>query len=352
MNKLFVITILSLSISIVFANALNKPTIIIFATGGTIAGTATSQTSTTYQSGKLSVKELISSVKGLTNLATIKYKQIFNKDSNDLNQSDWLILSSEVMKAANDPAINAIVITHGTDTLEETAYFLELVTKTNKPIILVGSMRPATSMSADGPLNLYNAVAVAANHEAAKRGVLVVMNEQIFDARSVQKTNTTSIQAFQAPNSGPVGYVFMGNVRFNSKNLRTNSKKTIFNVTNVCNLPDVAIIYEYAGINAEMLNHILNTKNLKGIVIAGTGDGNIPNHVKPFIEKARNMGIIIVRSSRAGSGEVSYDCNNLDSTYGLIAGNNLNPAKARILLMLSLMNSNKINEIQKNFYTH
>ncbi|RTL10999.1 MAG: type II asparaginase [Neisseriaceae bacterium] len=349
MHKTLITTLLCLSSFASLADNINNPTIEILATGGTIAGVASSQTSSSYKAGKLTAEQLISSVNGLSNLANIKYEQVYNKDSGDVTLNDWLKLYGEVQKAAENPSINAIVITHGTDTLDETAYFLELTAKTTKPIVLVGAMRPATSMSADGPLNLYNAVAVAANKDSTGRGVMVAMNEKIFDGREVYKTNTTSVDTFEAPNDGPIGTVFMGKVEYKSKTVRPNTVNTPFNLNGVTSLPDVAIIYEHVGVNTEMLDHILDTKNLKGIIIAGVGDGNIPSYEKDFLTKARKKGIVIVRSSHVGSGHVTYDYNNLDTTYGLVSGDDLSPSKARILLMLSLMKTSDIKQIQEYF---
>lgn len=349
MHKTIITTLLCLSSFASLAQNINSPTVEILATGGTIAGVASSQTSSSYKAGKLTAEQLISSVNGISDLAHIKYEQVYNKDSGDVTLNDWLKLYGEVQKAAGNPLIDAIVITHGTDTLDETAYFLELTAKTTKPIVIVGAMRPATAMSADGPLNLYNAVAVAANKNSIGRGVMVAMNEKIFDGREVQKTNTTSVETFEAPNSGPIGTVFMGKVDYNSKTIRPNTKDTPFNLDGVSSLPDVAIVYEHVGVNTEMLDHILDTKNLKGIIIAGVGDGNIPSYEKDFLIKARKKGIVIVRSSRVGSGQVTYDYNNLDTTYGLVSGNDLTPAKARILLMLSLTKTTDIKQIQEYF---
>ena len=329
-----------------------KPTVEILATGGTIAGVAASQTSTTYVAGSLSAQQLINSVNGLESIANIKYTQVYNKDSGNITISDWMKLYAEVNKAAQDPSIDAIVITHGTDTLEETAYFLNLVAKTEKPIVLVGSMRASTSMSADGPLNLYNAVAVAISPQTHNRGVLVVMNEKIFGARNVTKTHTTNVDTFQSPNSGPLGDVVMGEVSYYSTPNRASTTDTPFKISNDTTLPNVAIIYEYVGVDTKILAGILKDKTLKGIVIAGVGDGNIPSYEHDFLVKARKAGIVVVRSSRTGSGIVSYDYNNLDTTYGLIAGDNLRPEKARILLMLSLLQTNDIKQIQQNFYKY
>lgn len=352
MRKIMFALLLSTSIGMSFADNSKKPTIEILATGGTIAGTASSQTSTIYKAGSLTAEQLIASVSGLSDLANIKYTQVYSKDSGDVTLNDWIKLAVQVQKYADDPSVDAIVITHGTDTMEETAYFLNLVIKTSKPIVLVGAMRPATSMSSDGPLNLYNAVAVAANNLSVGRGVLVAMNEKIFDARNVTKSNTTEAEAFQEPNGGTIGNVFMGKVSYHAIEMRANTSNTPFSINKDSKLPDVAIIYGYAGVNTEMLDHILKTKDLKGIVIAGVGDGNIPSYEKDFLIKARKKGIVIVRSSRVGSGTVTEDYNNLDTTYDLISADNLNPQKARILLMLSLMKNNDIKEIKKNFLTY
>ncbi len=350
MRKFLALIVFLFTATLCFAST--KPNIIILATGGTIAGIASSQVSTTYKAGSLSAEQLIASVPGLKDLANIKYQQVYNKDSGNITLNDWLTLAEDVNKAANDPNISGIVITHGTDTLEETAYFLDLVMKTQKPIVLVGSMRAATALSPDGPLNLYNAVAVAANPRASNRGILVTMNDHIFSGRYVTKTNTTNTDTFKSLNSGPIGNVVMGKVIFNSEITREHTTKTPFSITSSTNLPDVEIIYEYVGVNTEMLDNILDTKGLKGLVIAGVGDGNIPDYEKDFLIKARKKGIVIVRSSRVGSGEVSYDYNNLDTTYGLITADDLNPQKARILLMLALTKTNDIKQIQNYFYTY
>lgn len=332
--------------------AFAKPTVEILATGGTIAGVAASQTSTTYKAGSLTAEQLISSVSGLDGLANIQYEQVYNKDSGDVTLADWVKLAAAVEKAAADPKINAIVITHGTDTLAETSYFLDLVAKTTKPIVLVGSMRAATAMSADGPLNLYNAVAVATSPQSVGKGVLVAINDEIFDGRNVDKTNTTNVATFQSLNTGPIGRVYMGKVTYSTTVTRPNTVNTPFKITADTKLPSVGIIYINVGTDMDMLNNILRDKNLKGLVIAGVGDGNIPSYAKDFLLKARKQGIVIVRSSNVGSGEVSYDYNNWDTTCDLIAGSDLNPEKARILLMLSLMQTTNTKQIQQIFNTY
>lgn len=345
MKKITLALLMSFSFGLSFA----KPTVEIIATGGTIAGIASSS-STIYKAGSLTAKQLIDSVSGLDDIAYITYKQAYNKDSGDLLLSDWIKLAGIVQNAVNNSNVNGVVVTHGTDTMEETAYFLSLVIDTKKPIVLVGSMRPATSISSDGPLNLYNAVAIAGSKKSINRGVMVAMNGDILDSHDVTKTNTVSVQTFKSPNVGPIGNATMGDVTYNSP--LSTSEKVPFSVNANTKLPDVAIIYEYAGVNTDMLDKVLETPNLKGIVIAGVGDGNIPSYEADFLKKARNKGIAIVRSSRVGSGSVTYDYNNLDTTYDLINGNDLNPQKARILLMLSLTKTNDTKKIQQYFNTY
>jgi len=172
--------------------AKSKPCIALIATGGTIAGVQTSSNAASYEAGVITGEDIVKSVKGLNNIATFRFYQPYNKPSQDIDDSNLMQLAKLVQKVADNPEINGIVITHGTDTMEETAYFLDLVINTHKPVIITGSMRPSTSISADGPLNLYNAVSVAASKEALGKGVLVVMNDEIQAARDSTKTNTTN----------------------------------------------------------------------------------------------------------------------------------------------------------------
>src|SRR4051794_904925 len=183
-----------------------RPNIMILATGGTIAG-AGAAGGQSYTSGQFDVKDLISAVPEIDKLANLKGEQVANIGSQDMNDKIWLKLARRANELLARPDVDGIVITHGTDTLEETAYFLDLVIKSNKPVVLVGSMRPATAISADGPGNLYAAVATAANPRASGRGVLVVMNDTIHNARDVVKTNTTSVDTFESPDRGPSGAV-------------------------------------------------------------------------------------------------------------------------------------------------
>jgi len=191
-----------------------KPAIVILATGGTIAGAQSGSSSYGYTAGSFKVEDLIKAVPDLDKLATLSGEQVANIGSQDMNDAVWLKLAKRANEVLRRPDVDGVVITHGTDTMEETAYFLNLVIKSEKPVVMVGSMRPATAISADGPANLYNGVATAASPGARGRGVLVTTNDEIHQARNVTKTNTTNVDTFQSPNRGPVGFVNSGTVRW------------------------------------------------------------------------------------------------------------------------------------------
>ena len=190
------------------------PHVLVLATGGTIAGKASGISAIGYTAGEVTVKDLIAAAPGIEKLATLSTDQISNIGSQDMNDDVWLKLHERIKKAFESGETDGIVITHGTDTLEETAFFLEQVLPTDKPVVVVGSMRPSTGVSADGPANLEEAVKVAAHSDSQGRGVLVVLNDTIHETRDVTKTNTTELQTFKSPNAGPVGYVDLASVRF------------------------------------------------------------------------------------------------------------------------------------------
>ena len=194
--------------------AVAKPTIYILATGGTIAGSGSGSLDSSYTSGTVTVDKLIAAVPDINKIATIKGEQISNIGSQDMNNEVWLKLVNRINELLNSGKADGIVVTHGTDTMEETAYFLNLVVKSDKPVVLVGAMRNSGSLSADGPLNLFNAVNVAISKDSVGKGVVVVMNDEIHAAREVTKTNTTGVDTFKSPNSGKIGTVFYGNVKY------------------------------------------------------------------------------------------------------------------------------------------
>ena len=268
--------------------------------------------------------------------------------SQDMTDDVWLTLAKTINKLLARKDIDGIVITHGTDTMEETAYFLNLVVKSNKPVVLVGAMRPSTALSADGPLNLYNAVVVAGAKESIGKGVLVAMNGLVIGAQSVLKMNTIDVQTFQAPNSGALGYIYNGKVFYNQATLKKHTSQSVFDVTNLNALPKVGIVYSYSNMESDVVKMMANS-GYKGIIHAGLGNGNIHKNVFPELISARNKGILIVRSTRVPTGPTTLDAEVDDNQYKFIASQELNPQKSRILLMLALTKTSDWKQIQQYF---
>ena len=295
--------------------------------------------------------ELLAAVPQINDIATIKGEQISNIGSQEMNDEIWLKLANRVSELLTKNDVDGVVIVHGTDTMEETAYFLSLVVKSKKPIVLVGAMRNADSMSADGALNLYNAVAVAADKNAREKGALVVMNDEIHAAREVTKTNTTNVAAFASPNSGKIGTVNYGTVNFYMAPLRKHTISSDFNIKDIKALPRVDIIYGHAQDSGDLVDAAVQ-KGAKGIIVAGVGNGNLYPDLQAALAKASEAGVIVVRSSRTGSGSTSVGAEVDDAKLGFLTADNLNPQKARVLLMLALGKTSDKVKIQSFFATH
>ena len=325
-----------------------KPNIHILATGGTIAGTGASATATNYTAGQVAIGTLLDAVPQLKDIAHVTGEQVVRIGSQDMNDEVWLTLANRINELLSQPETDGIVITHGTDTMEETAYFLNLTVKSDKPVVLVGAMRPSTALSADGPLNLYNAVVTASDKQSTGKGVLVVMNGSILGAESVSKMHTIGVETFQAPNAGALGYVLNSQVVYNQSPLKKHTTESVFDISGLKKLPKVGIVYSYSNIDADMVEPMLKN-GYEGIVHAGVGNGNIHCNVFPVLEKARKQGIQVVRSSRITSGPTTLDNEVDDAHYEFIASQQLNPQKARILLMLALTKTRDWKEIQKYF---
>src|SRR5215510_1508374 len=231
------------------------PRIKVLATGGTIAGAQTTQADAGYKSGTFSVDDLIKAVPQLKNIAQMSGEQVANIGSQTMNHEVWLKLAGRVNETLKSNDVDGVMITHGTDTMEETGYFLSLVVKSEKPVVLVGSMRPATAISADGPINLYNAVALAGSPEAKGRGPLIVLNDTIHYAREAQKMHTTHMDTFASPNRGIAGVINTGKATFYSENTTRHTTKSEFSIDGltVDNLPLVAIVYSYANLGGLMI---------------------------------------------------------------------------------------------------
>ena len=334
------------------ADAVPSAHVIILATGGTIAGSgATSTTTVGYTAATVGVDRLIQAVPELAKVAQVKGEQVFQIASENMSNEHWLVLAKRVNTLLAQPDVDGIVITHGTDTLEETAYFLDLVVKSHKPVVLVGAMRPGTALSADGPINLYNAVLLAASKEAVGKGVLVALNDQIQGARDVTKTNTSTLDSFKTPELGMLGYIQGNHPYFYHTSTRKHTADTEFDVSNLSTLPQVDIVYDYANVTPVALNAVV-AAGAKGIIHAGVGDGSLPLKMVPALSAARKNGVLIVRASRVGQGIVARNGEANDDALDFVVSDTLNPQKARILLMLALTKTGDSKEIQRMFYTY
>jgi L-asparaginase len=328
-----------------------KPNVTILATGGTIAGAAATGTQAGYSSGAVGIDTMIAAVPGIEKLATIKGEQISSVGSQDMSFEILLKVANRINELLATPAVDGIVITHGTDTLEESAFFLNLVVKSDKPVVMVGSMRPSTAVSADGPLNLYNAVGVAVDPNARGRGVLVLMNDWIHAAHSLTKTSTTAVQTFMSPLRGLVGVAAYGNNDFYNKPPWKHTTGSEFSVKGVTALPRVDIVYAYLDMPADSIDAAV-ANGAKGIVIAGVGNGNMNKASVDAAARAVQKGVVVVRSSRVATGNVGRNVELDDDKLGFIASDELNPQKARILLSLALLKPSNPKALQDLFYAY
>jgi len=329
----------------------NLPSVVILATGGTIAGAAPSGTQSAYRSGAITIDTMLAAVPGIRTLANITGEQVSNVGSQDMTFDIMLKLAKRINVLLAQSDVDGIVVTHGTDTMEETAFFLNLVVKSDKPVVMVGAMRPSTAISADGPLNLFNAVGVAADPSSWGRGVLVAMNDWIHGAHSLTKTSTTAIQTFMSPLRGLAGISSYGKNDFFSTPSWKHTSQSEFDITDVNQLPRVDILYAYADMPADLIDASV-ANGAKGVIIAGVGNGNMNKASLEAAERAARKGIVVVRSSRVVTGTVGRNVEVNDDQMSFVASDELNPQKARILLMLALLKPRDTKEIQKLFYTY
>ncbi len=333
------------------AEAAAQPRVIILATGGTIAGRAASETAVTgYQAGDLNIASLMEKVPELQEVATVTGETVCAIDSKDMTDDIWLRLARRVNEIFAAGEADGIVITHGTDTMEETAWFLNLTVQSDRPVVLTGAMRPATAISADGPMNLLEAVRTAACPDAAGQGVLIVMNGDINAAREAAKTNTLNTDAFRPPSLGLLGYVNDGVPTFYRASTRRHTTRSEFDVARLDALPYVKILYGHAGDDSLFVEAAVKA-GVRGIVYAGPGNGSVHRDAEAALAEAAARGIIVVRATRTGSGAVVPEALPTDGPPFLSAGT-LSPTKARILLQLALTRTNRPDEIQEMFRTY
>ena len=308
------------------------PSLLILATGGTIAGRAGSATKRDYRPGQIEIAAFLHEVAQLGLNARLDGRQIANIGSEDIGPAIWRELHDAASAAILDPRIDGIIVTHGTDTAEETAFLLDLTLPADKPVVLVGAMRPADAVGSDGLRNFAIAMRVAADPEAAGRGVLLVMGEEVLAARDARKARTTGTNAFAGFPRGAVGLATPTTLDWLGAPWRVGERARYgFPPDSLSAFPPVPILHAYAGMGADSVAMLIE-QGASGIVLAGFGDGNAPEVVRAELAKAASAGIMIVRSSRVDAGLVDRDPQ--DDALGFIAARALGPAKARILAQL------------------
>ncbi len=310
----------------------------ILAMGGTIAGKAGDSAATTgYQAGAVGVEELIAAVPQIKDVAEVTGESIAAIDSKDITAEEQLRLAGRARELLLKGEVDGIVVTHGTDTMEESAYLLDLLHFADKPVVFTGAMRPATALSADGPLNLLDAVRVAASDNARDRGVLVVLNNAIHSARLVTKISTTAVETFQSPIGGAIGAVNDGAVVFyHSAELHhlPNALSISESLTQQGELPYVPILYGHSDDDGRLVKWAAEN-GAKGMVYAGMGNGSVPARVETELAAAVQNGILVIRASSSPCGMVTQAEESYEQA-GFIASGWLNPRKARLLLQVSI----------------
>ena len=327
------------------------PRVIILATGGTIAGAGVSADRAGYTAGKIPIEDLIGAIPTVKKIATITGEQIASVGSQDMTTEIWKKLAIRINEIIAKKEADGIVVTHGTDTQEETAYFLDLVVPSEMPVVLTGSMRSSTAISADGPKNLYDAITVAIDPKSKGRGVLVSFNEGIFDGREVMKMSTTFTNAFGSPNTGAIGHAFDGKVEYYANAVREVNPKSPVDIKADTKFPRVDIVYMYADAPSDMID-MLVAKKVDAIVIAGVGNGNFNKAYMDAVKKAVAAGVVVCRASRTPSGRVVLHDEIDDDKLGTIVSDDLTPQKARVLLMLALLKTKDKKQLQDIFFKY
>jgi len=328
-----------------------KPNVVILATGGTIAGAgASTVNSATYAAAKVPVEKLLAGLPELSNVANVKGEQVFQIASESFTNDNLLTLGRRVSALVKQADVDGVVVTHGTDTLEETAYFLNLVIHTSKPIVVVGSMRPGTALSADGALNLLNAVTVAASKDAVGKGVLVTMNDEIQSGRDVSKTVNIKTEAFKSQ-WGPLGMVVEGKNYWFRAPVKRHTAQSEFNIDTISTLATVDIVYSYGNVPRTLFD-ATGKSGIQALVHGGPGNGSVADRIVPALQEMRGQGIHIIRASRVPDGFVLRNAEQPDDKYDWVAAHDLKPQKARILAAVALTQTNDSKELQRIFWQY
>jgi L-asparaginase len=351
MTRMLIVALVSIA-GVVTPAQQARPIVYVLSTGGTIAGSGSSATDlSNYKPGAILGEQLVKAVPQIAQIADVRVEQIVNVRSSDITIANWLTLNRRIHEIlAETPAVAGFVITSGTNTLEETSYFLNLTVRSDKPVVLVGAMRPATAISADGPLNLLNAVKTAIAPDSRGKGGLIVLNDEINAARDTTKTNTLRVQTFEAPELGILGYVDEDKVSYYRSTTKRHTISSEFDVTTLTTLPKVTILYSYIEPDASLIDAAV-AAGARGLVFAGTGNGTLAVPEQDAVKRLNAMPAAsrpaLVRSSRVGNGRTTptaeFDAMNM------VAADTLTPQKARILLMLALTRTTDYKELRRIF---
>lgn len=312
------------------------PLVKVMATGGTIANTP---------SGRLHAGEVVEVIPELKDIARIEIEEVFRVGSSAITPDRWIIIAKRINESAFEKDLKGFVVTHGSNTLEETAYFLHLVVKTDKPVILTAAQRQFTTLSSDSPKNLLDAVQVAATDEARGKGIMTVVNGEINCGRDVTKKMSYRLQTYTSPDVGLLGFVDMGRVTFYRLPVRKHTSSSEFDVTVMEKLPRVDIIYTASGADGVLIDAALEHGKAGGLVIAVSPTGAPAPGMKEALNRAADNGVPVVYANRGGQDRLRI----MQPDEPFIAGDNLNPQKARVLLMLALTKTKDFVEIQRIF---
>jgi L-asparaginase len=326
-------------------------TVALIGTGGTIAGAGEDATRPfAYECSQSGIDTIVQRLGLGGRVQPLRFEQPFNTGSEDFTEAHWRTLARRVQALADDPGVAGVVLTQGTDTLEETAYFLNLVLKVRKPVVITGAMRPTTALGSDAALNLVQAIALARSPAAADLGVLVLMNDRIHGARQASKLHTWALDSFQSPESGPLGCMLGDQALIHHRPTRRHTVHSALALQDTP-LPRVDLLWAFAGIDPGVVHDAVDRGAL-GLVYAGTGNGSIAAPLKAPIAAAVRAGVAVVRASRVPCGVVVAQAAEDDDALGTVAAGSLSAVKARVLLQLALAQGLDRSGIQQLFDTH
>lgn len=314
------------------------PLVKVVATGGTIANTP---------SGRLHAGEVVDAIPDLKKYARLEVEEVIRVGSSSITLENWLRLARRINEILAEPEVKGVVVTHGSNTVEETGYFLSLTVKSDKPVVLTAAQRQFTTVSSDSPKNFLQAVRVAASDDARGKGALIVTNDVINAARDVTKTMTYRLDTYSSRDLGVLGYVDEDRVTFYRVPLKQHTKATPFDIARLQKLPRVEIIYSSVDADGALIDAAVTHANAEGIVVAGFPTGSATPAMEQAMNRAAAKGIPVVMTNRGGTGRITDT--RTKEARPVIFGDNLTPQKARVLLMLALTTTKDPAEIQRIF---